>query len=159
MYAQVNDEGQQYQILDKVIGHCKDNTAIPISYGMVCSVNGKLKQKVMACGHYHLCTFKDGLIDWVTLKELKKLNLIEVAEFAVANHCTEEPAYKWWVHKVLWGWSRIISKVKLKYWKTTHKFRTGLPHSAEEALKIVALQTKIPGTSWNDPEFSRISWK
>jgi hypothetical protein len=49
------------------------------------------------------------------LNELKELNLIEVAKFAVANHLTEEAAYKWWVHKVLWQWNRIIPKVKLRY--------------------------------------------
>jgi hypothetical protein len=37
-------------------------------------------------------------MDWVVLNELKKLNPIEVAKFAVANHLMEEPAYKWWVY-------------------------------------------------------------
>jgi hypothetical protein len=38
--------------------------------------------------------------------------------------------------KVLWWQNRIISKVKLRYWRTTHKFGICLPHSVEEALKI-----------------------
>ena len=95
---------------------------MPISDGMVHSANGKLKPKVTMHGHYHLCTFKDGLMDWVMLKELKESNPIEVAKFAVANHLMEEPTYKWWVHKVLWQWNRIISKVKSRYWRMTHKF-------------------------------------
>jgi hypothetical protein len=41
-------------------------------------------------GNYHLCTFKDGFMDWVGLKELKELNPIKVAKFAVANHLSEE---------------------------------------------------------------------
>jgi hypothetical protein len=32
--------------------------------------------------------------------------------------------------------NRIISKVKYKYWRTTHKFGIRLPHSVEEALEI-----------------------
>jgi hypothetical protein len=36
-------------------------------------------------------------------------NPIEDAQFAVVNHLMEEAAYKWWVHKVLWKWNRIIS--------------------------------------------------
>jgi hypothetical protein len=70
------------------------------------------------------------------LKELKESNPIEVAKFVVVNHLLEEPAYKWWVHKVLQQWNRIISKVKSRYWRTTPKFGIHLPHSMEEALKI-----------------------
>jgi hypothetical protein len=72
----------------------------------------------------------------VTLEELKESNPIKVAKFAVANHLSEEPTYKWWVHKVLQQWNRIISKEKLRYWRMTHKFGIRLPHSIEEALKI-----------------------
>jgi hypothetical protein len=32
--------------------------------------------------------------------------------------------------------NRIISKVKSRYWKTTHKFGLGLPHSVAEAFAI-----------------------
>jgi hypothetical protein len=41
MCAPVDDEGQQYQILDEIIDHHKDNTAIPILDGMVHSANGQ----------------------------------------------------------------------------------------------------------------------
>ena len=49
---------------------------------------------------------------------------------------TEEPAFKWWVSHVIKCRNRIISKVKSRYWKTTHKFRICLPKSVEEALEI-----------------------
>jgi hypothetical protein len=45
MFAQVNIEGQQYQILDKIIDHRKDNTAVPISEGMIQGPNGEMKPK------------------------------------------------------------------------------------------------------------------
>jgi hypothetical protein len=61
---------------------------------------------------------------------------IEIAKFVVVNHLVEEPAFKWWVPKVLRKRNRIISKVKSRYWKTTHKFGIQLPHSVEEALQI-----------------------
>ena len=67
---------------------------------------------------------------------MKASNPVEVAEYAVANHLTEEPAFKWWVSHVIKHRNRIISKVKLRYWKTTHKFRIHLPKSVEEALEI-----------------------
>ena len=136
VYAQVDDEGHQYQILDKIIDHRKDKTAVPISEGMIHGPNGELKPKIMTCGHHFLATFKDCSMDWVKLKDLKESNLIEVAKFIVMNCLIEEPAFKWWVPKVLQQWNRIISKEKSWYWSTTHKFGIHLPHSVKEALKI-----------------------
>ncbi len=136
MFAQVDSEGRQYQILDEIIDHCKDNTAVPISEGMIQGPNGEMKPKITTQGYKFLCSFKDGSMDWVKLKDLKESNGIEIAEFVVANRLIEEPAFKWWVPKVLWKQNRIISKVKSKYWKTTYKFGIRLPHSVEEALRI-----------------------
>jgi hypothetical protein len=77
---------------------------MPISDGMVHSANGKLKPNITMHGHYHLCSFEGGSMDWVTLKELKELNPIEVAKFAVAN-CVNDRNYtamrthvQWSVH-------------------------------------------------------------
>jgi hypothetical protein len=64
------------------------------------------------------------------------LNPIEVAEYAVTNRLIEEPAFKWWVPHVIHWRNRIISKVKSRYWKMTHKFGIRLPKSVEEALEI-----------------------
>jgi hypothetical protein len=48
----------------------------------------------------------------------------------------EEPAFKWWVANVLRRRNRIISKLKSRYWKTTHKFGIRVPKSVNEACKI-----------------------
>ena len=55
----------------------------------------------MTHGHHFLATFKDGSMDWVKLKDLKQLNLIEVTKFIVMNHLVKEPTFKWWVPNVL----------------------------------------------------------
>jgi hypothetical protein len=46
MYAQVDDEGHQYAMLEEPIDPHKNNSAIPISEGIIRSVNGTLKPKV-----------------------------------------------------------------------------------------------------------------
>ena len=61
---------------------------------------------------------------------------MQIAEYAVANHIAEQPAFNWWVHSVLRKRNRIIAKVKSRYWKTTHKFGIRVPKSVEEALAI-----------------------
>ena len=116
--------------------HKKDSTAIPMSEGTVTSVNGTKRNKVTTSGWQLLILWKDGSTSWEKLKNLKASNMIEVAEYAVANRIAEEPAFNWWVPHVLRKRNRIISKVKPKYWRTTHKFGIRLPHSVEEALEI-----------------------
>ena len=66
------------------------------------------------------------------------MNPIEAAEFAKAMGISKEPAFVWWVDNVLRHRKRIISKVKSRYWKTTHMYGIKLPHSVEEALQLDA---------------------
>lgn len=64
------------------------------------------------------------------------MRLVELAECAVANKISEEPAFKWWVEFCLNKRNRIINKVKSKYWRTTHKYGVRLPKMTEEALEL-----------------------
>jgi hypothetical protein len=81
--------------------------------------------------------WKDDSLSWEKLSDLKASNPVEVAEYAVANRLLEEPAFKkWWVPHVIRRRNQIISKVKSRYWKTTHKFGIRLPKTVAEALAI-----------------------
>jgi hypothetical protein len=117
MYAQVDDEGNMFQLLLEIMDHKKDGTAIDISNGMVTSANGNMKPMIMTQGWMLLVMWKDRSMSWVKLKDLKASNPIELAEYAVVNCIAEEPAFKWWVSHMLRKRNRIISKVKSKYWK------------------------------------------
>jgi len=94
---------------------------------------------------------------WEKLKDLKESNPIKIAEYAVANCISNEPAFQWWVPQVLRRRNRIISKVKKRYWRTTHKFGIHLPKSVSEALEI----DRITGTDlWEkaiNKEMSRVN--
>jgi hypothetical protein len=136
MFAQVDDEGNQYLLLQEIVDHKKDNSAIPISEGMTINSSGTAKPKVTTKGWFLLVQWRDGSTSWERLADLKESNPIEVAEYAVVNRITEEPAFKWWVPNVIKRRNRIISKVKSRYWKTTHKFGIRLPKTVQEALDI-----------------------
>ena len=69
--------------------------------------------------------------DWITLKNIKEYNLVQIVEYAGANNLLEEPAFKWWANKLLKKKDRIISRVKSCYWRTSHNFGIALPHSVE----------------------------
>jgi hypothetical protein len=136
MYAQVNDEGNMFQLLDEIMDHEKDNTVIDIANGTVTSLSGNVKPKIPTQGWQLLVMWKDKFTSWVKLKDLKVSNPVEFAEYAVVNLIAEEPAFKWWVSDTLRKQNHIISKVKKKYWQMMHKFGCKLPHSVEEALEI-----------------------
>ena len=81
-----------------------------------------------------MVSWRDGSSDWVSLKDLKESNPIEVVEYAVANKIAEEPAFAWWVRDVLRRRDRIIKKVKsTKYWARSHKYGVELPKTVAEA--------------------------
>ena len=103
---------------------------------IIITSSGQQRHKLTTVGWEMLVEWRDGSSNWVPLKELKESNPVEVAEYAVSCNIHEEPAFVWWVKDVLKQRNRIISKVKSKYWKTTHKFGIKLPHSVKEALEI-----------------------
>jgi hypothetical protein len=67
---------------------------------------------------------------------LKDSNPVESAEYAVANLIVNEPAFRWWVPLTLKKRNRVVTKVKSKYWRTTHKFGIRVPKSIDEAYRI-----------------------
>ncbi len=108
----VDDEGNQYMLLQEITDHKKDNSAIPMSEGMIQNSSGTSKPKVTTRGWFLLVQWRDGSTSWERLADLKESNPVEVAEYAVVNRIAEEPAFKWWVPHVIKRGNRIISKVK-----------------------------------------------
>ncbi|KAI2500467.1 Reverse transcriptase (RNA-dependent DNA polymerase) [Fragilaria crotonensis] len=135
MYAQVDSEGRQFQLLQEITDHRSDNSAIPVADGFVMSRNGNRVPKVTTRGWSLLVSWKDGSSDWIPLKDIKDSYPVQIAEYAVTNNIAHEPAFNWWVPTVLRKRHRIVAKVK-RYWRTTHKFGIRLPKTVEEALAI-----------------------
>jgi hypothetical protein len=74
MYAQVDDEGNMFQLLDEIMDHKKDNTVIDIANGTVTSLSGNVKPKITTQGWQLLVMWKDKFTSWVKLKDLKVSN-------------------------------------------------------------------------------------
>ena len=70
------------------------------------------------------------------MKDVKITYPLQLAEYAHQQQLTSEPAFVWWVPFVLKKRNRIISKVKTKYWKRTHKFGIRIPKSVQEAKML-----------------------
>ena len=80
--------------------------------------------------------WKYGSRDWISLKYIKYSNPVDVAEYVVANCIQVKLAFAWWVTKVLRRRNMIVSKVKSKYWRMTHKFGIQLPNTVKGSLRI-----------------------
>ena len=61
---------------------------------------------------------------------------MEVAEYAIGNKIADQPAFIWWVKHVIKKRDRIISKIKSRYLKRTHKFGIEVPTSVKRAYAI-----------------------
>ena len=93
--SQVDSEGHHYQVLIRVTYHKKYDNAIAKVDGFIKSSSGNLHQKRTTRGWKILVEWKDGSVDWVTLKDLKHSNPVEMSEYAVANEISYEPAFNW----------------------------------------------------------------
>ena len=49
---------------------------------------------------------------------------------------TAEPAFLWWINKVLKKRDRIIYKMAGNCWQKTHKYGLNIPHTVKEVIEI-----------------------
>jgi hypothetical protein len=77
-----------------------------------------------------LVAWKDGTESWVRLATLKDSYPVELAEFAKARGIQNQPAFAWWVPNTIRRSTAILSAVKARFQKKTHKFGIELPQAS-----------------------------
>ena len=95
MNSQVDQEGNTMALLDTIIDHRRDKSAILIAYS-------NSKTRFTTKGWYLKVQLKDGRMEgwkdgtgqWIILKDLKESNPITTAEYALSNKLMDEPAFK-----------------------------------------------------------------
>ncbi len=147
MFSQVDSEGHHFQLLSEISEHKRLDTAIRKKDGYIRRPGRPPIPRKTTVGWEFLVSWKDGSSSWVPLKDLKVSNPVELAEYAVAHNIEKEPAFNWWVSYTLKKRDRIISKVKSKYWRTTHMFGIRVPKTVDEALR---LDEENGNTFWYD---------
>ena len=136
IYEQLDDEGNKYKLIDQIMDHRKDATAIPISEGTFFH-NGREHKKKTTRGWQLCILWKDGSTSWEMLKDLKESYPLEVAKYAVANLLDKEPAFNWWVDFTLKRRARLIKAVSsTRYMRKWQKYSIELPKTVERALQI-----------------------
>jgi hypothetical protein len=121
MLSMCDEEGNQFLLLKHITDHKKDETA-PQEEEAYGYVRGRRFQKKTTKGCKLCVEWKDGTTTWEPLSLLKESNPVEVAEYAKAHDLVKDPAFSWWVSHTLKKHDAIISAVKKRYWKQTHKY-------------------------------------
>jgi hypothetical protein len=96
LYSQVDNEGNQFLLMDEILDHESDATAVTIANMHVegnAGANPQLKRTTK--GWKLLVLWKDGTSTWVPLKDLKESNPVQIAEYAVGNKIASESAFNW----------------------------------------------------------------
>ena len=112
MHSQVDHEGESRELVEEIIGHKSDGSAVTKENGCWISRNGNKTPKKTTRGWKPCVRFKDGTIDWFGLKDIKESHPLELAECAVNNGIADEPAFNWWVPHMIRTRNRIVGEVK-----------------------------------------------
>ena len=91
--------------------------------------------------------WRDGTTTWVSLKDIKESNQIEVAEYVTSCDIQDEPEFVWWVPYTLRKRDRIIAGDNSRVYKSSHKYGIEIPTSIKHAEEI---DYRNKNTFWKD---------
>ena len=147
LYSQVDEEGNSTAIFHEICDHRKSDKALSTSEGFITGTYPP-KPVITTKGWDIQVKWKDGSYDWLPLSQIKNAYPIELAEYAVTHKINKEPAFNWWVAKVLRKRDRLINKMKTrKMKKPSMKFGIEVPTTFEEAVE---LDRKNGNTLWQE---------
>ena len=85
MLSQIDFKGHHYQVMTELADNKKDDSDIVNVDDYLKSSSGNLHQKRTTRGWKILVEWKDGSVDWVPLKDRKRSNPVELAEYSMEN--------------------------------------------------------------------------
>ena len=142
-----DDEGYYYNIFKGIIGHRKGPEAVNTDDGVI-EVNGRKKKVVTTKGWDINVEWVDGTSSWLPLRMVKNSYPVEMAEYAISRRIQDEPAFAWWINKVIRKRERIISKLRTtRKVRRNIKFGVKVPFSVEEAKSF---DHENNNTFWED---------
>ena len=136
LYANIDDEGNLHSIINNIVDHKVDPSAISKNEGTYKSKSGTIRKRITTKGWKILIEWKDGSTSWIPLKDVKESNPIQLAEYAVEAGIDDEPAFAWWTKQTLRKRDRIIKSVQHRMIKRDIKFGIRIPRSVKEALEF-----------------------
>ena len=136
LFPQVDQDGNRQVLLDEIIDYRTTGKEVKQQDAFITTRTGTKRRQETTIGWELLVQWKDGSTNWITLKDLKESYLVQVTEYSVGVRISMELAFAWWVPCTPKKRSRIVAKVKSKYWIRTHKFGVQIPKSVQEAKEL-----------------------
>ena len=146
MVAQCDPLGNQYRLMESIIDHKTDSSALSPEQATF-EHQGRKHVRRTTKGWFLCVLWKDGSTSWERLADLKESYPVEVAEYATRTEIDDQPAFSWWTRRVLKKRDRIIAAVNKRYHKRTHKFGIEVPKTVQRALEI---DKENGNTFWQD---------
>ena len=136
MLPQVDDEGNCHVLFDEIVEHRCDGNQIKMQDAFSTNTRGVKRRRLTTKGQEILVKCKDGSTTWIALKDTKESYPVQLAEYAVQNRISLEPAFTWWDPYVLKKRNFILAKIKSKYCIRTHKYGIEIPKSVKREKEI-----------------------
>ena len=95
IHNSVDDDGHTIIIMDEILNHRSNESAINKRDGWVRTYNGASKGVITTKGWELKVQWMDGSSNWVSLRDIKKFNPVEAAEYTVRSGIANEPAFAW----------------------------------------------------------------
>ena len=95
LYDQVDDYSRSSTLFGDIVSHEKTNEAIDKHDGWISLKGGGKKRKITTSGWNFEVSWADGTSTWLSLKEIKDNNPVELAEYVIWNDLDDEPAFAW----------------------------------------------------------------
>jgi hypothetical protein len=137
LFAQVDQEGNRFVLFDEIIATRTDGSQVLQQDAFATTSSGTRRRVNTTKGWEVNIQWKDGSTTWNKLKDIKDSYPVEMAEYAVENRISEEPAFAWWTKTALRRRDRITSKTQ-RHWLKTHKYGIRVPRTVKEAFEIDA---------------------
>lgn len=147
LHNQVDDEGFTKTKLDCIVAHKTDDLAVHKDDMYITNRRGVKRMRKTTSGWLLKVRWHDKSEHWIPLSILKESNPVEVADYAKSKGLIKEPAFAWWVPYTLKKREVIVSAVKARTRKVTHKYGIELPSSVDNAYE---LDRKNGNTHWRD---------
>ena len=135
LFAESDSNGHSSLFMYKIIDHKSSGEAVKLCDKYITSKNGTRRIRQTTAGWDFLVEWTGGTRQWMPLKILKESNPVQVAEYVMARNLSEEAAFAWWVHYVLRKRDVIVSAVKSRVARTTHKYGIELPRPGKDTIE------------------------
>ena len=135
MLTQVDSDSMSTTLMEAIVDHRRDDEKeLQHHDKFVQTKNGRRHLRKSTKGWELLIKWKDKSESWIKLADIKESHPVEVAEYAIARGIDKEPVLKWLIPHTLKRRQVILSALKKRTRKTTHKYGIEIPTSVEHAF-------------------------